>query len=234
MKVGVQAAVSERLPVPVLLGTDVPELGHLLQKDPRAAHSEGVVEESSGSLEGGERSGEFPGDKKVFVEEKSLEGEMTKMSQVGAQSFAVMTRAQRQKQQSDDEEQLVKGLISDVQSSLLEEEGNRLEEFAEGESPVFGSQFSKDYFQQGRERCNVKTKRQRQEERHSHGLVWAKDRPKREESVSGRSLCVDREELCQIQRSDEKAWLECNEVLRRRKVLVSFGVRGCFCEDAVK
>ena len=27
-----------------------------------------------------------------------------------------------------------------------------------------------------------------------------------------------------------KAWLECDEVLRRRKVLVSFGVRGCFCK----
>ena len=209
VKVGVQAEVAEKLPVPVLLGTDVPELGHLLQKDPRAAHSEGVVEEevvSSGGLEDGERSGEFPRDKNIFVEEKSLEGEKTKMGQVGAQSFAVMTRAQRLKQQADNEEQLVKESLSDVQSSPLEEEGNGLEELekdAEGESPVFGSQFSKDCFQQSRERCNVKTKRQCREERHSHGLVRAKDRPKREESVSGRSLCVDREELCQLQRSDE-------------------------------
>ena len=46
---------------------------------------------SSGGLEDGKRSGKFPGDKEVFVEEKSLEGEMTKMGQVGAQSFAVMT-----------------------------------------------------------------------------------------------------------------------------------------------
>ena len=203
VKVGVRAAVAERLLVPVLLGT---ELGHLLQKDPRAAHSEGVVEEvvvSSGSLEDGERSGEFPEDKDIFVEEK---GEKTKMGQVGAQSFAVMTQAQRLKQQADDEEQLVKESLSDVQSSPLEEEGNGLEELekvAEGESPVFGSQFSKDCFQQSRERCNVKTKRQCREERHSHGLVQAKDWPKREESVSGRSLCVDREELCQLQRSDE-------------------------------
>ena len=58
-------------------------------------------------------------------------------------------------------------------------------------------------FQQGRERCRVKTKGQCWEERHSHGLVQAKDWLKREESVSWRSLCVDREELCQLQRSDE-------------------------------
>ena len=32
VKVGVRAAVSERLPIPVLLGTDVPELGHLYRK----------------------------------------------------------------------------------------------------------------------------------------------------------------------------------------------------------
>ena len=161
---------------------------------------------SSGGLEDGERSREFPGDKDIFVEEKSLEGEMTKMGQVGAQSFAVVTQAQRHKQQADDEEQLVKESLSNVQSSPLEEEGNGLELFekdVEGESPVFGSQFSKDCFQQTRERCNVKTKKQCREEKHSHGLVWAKDRPKREESVSGRSLCVDREELCQLQRSDE-------------------------------
>lgn len=39
VKMGVRAAVSERLPVPVLLGMDVPELEHLLQLGPGAVHS---------------------------------------------------------------------------------------------------------------------------------------------------------------------------------------------------
>ena len=37
-----QAAVSESLPVSVLLGTDVPELGQLLQSNPRAVDTEEV------------------------------------------------------------------------------------------------------------------------------------------------------------------------------------------------
>ena len=72
VKVGVQEAVSEGLPVPKLLGTDVPELGHLLQQDPRAAHS-GVVKEvvvCSEEKSIGDRSGEFSGDKEVSAEGK--------------------------------------------------------------------------------------------------------------------------------------------------------------------
>ena len=38
----VEAAVSESLPVSVLLGTDVPELSQLLQSNPRAVHTEEV------------------------------------------------------------------------------------------------------------------------------------------------------------------------------------------------
>lgn len=44
VKISVQATVSESLPVPVLLGTDVPEMGHVFQLDPRAAHLKGVLE----------------------------------------------------------------------------------------------------------------------------------------------------------------------------------------------
>ena len=42
--VPVKAAVSESLPVLVLLGTDVPELGELLKTDPNSIHSSDVAE----------------------------------------------------------------------------------------------------------------------------------------------------------------------------------------------
>lgn len=41
-KVLVQAAVSENLPVSVLLGTDVPELGEMLRVNPSLVQTEGM------------------------------------------------------------------------------------------------------------------------------------------------------------------------------------------------
>ena len=43
LQVKVQAAVYDRLPVPVLLGTDVPEMGQI-QLLPKTVHTEGVEE----------------------------------------------------------------------------------------------------------------------------------------------------------------------------------------------
>ena len=149
VKIGVRAAVSEKLPVPVLLGTDVPELGNLLQQDPRAAHSEGVVETvvtTCGLEEGsyGEESEESSSEEEVPVvsNEESLEGEVESLSQAGEESLVVVTRAQRRRQQAEEEEQLLKESLSGVQPSPLEGDEVVLDQSVEADGGVFGSQLS--------------------------------------------------------------------------------------------
>ena len=137
----VTAAVAEKLPVSVLLGTDVPELGKLINQPPQ-------------------------------VQPDAL----------------VVTRAQAQAKKVAEATAQDKQDESQVRSSPLEE-------------PNPFSTLDADLFQDSRGRQTL-TRREKRESRHHHGLIRAKDPPKRlqrEIEVGG----TNNKTLQQMQESDE-------------------------------
>ena len=149
----IRAALSQTLPVSVLLGTDVPDLGRLLtRRSVGTSHSEPA-------------------------------------------EAMVVTRAQAREQEKSDADQQLREKASAVCPTPITDVRDTRE-------PLMGSTFADDLFSPQQPRTPL-TRRQKQLDRHAHGLVRAKDRSK----VPGVDTCwseaVTRRDLGRLQREDK-------------------------------
>ena len=208
----VRAAVSESLPVSVLLGTDVPELGRLLHSNPLVVHTNGMdhalvttraqSKRDSENRAEQERRQVGSGVRALAVEETKPQGEETGEPGVGGSELAEVTgRREGLVEQGDGWEG--RNLVEGRSGSEQGEEDGSLEAQGDGwEGGNLGSMFAEDLFSQTVERKKL-SRRQNREERRAHGLERAKDRPSRRMQSQGEGLEVTVEELKRLQEIEE-------------------------------
>ena len=183
----VKAAVAEKLPVSVLLGTDVPCLRALLQQTTQSADTQKVEEALVMTRAQARRQEEeelvmrqkeaASGAKPSPVLEEEDEEDMPLESQDGVESDGLEGEAEVDEQGGTD-------------SAVWGDE-------ADG-AVVVGEEFSDDLFPKSREKARPR-RSQRRSDRQAHGLVRAKD--KTQEGIR-REGPVSRERLQELQRSD--------------------------------
>ncbi len=175
----VKAAVSETLPVSVLLGTDVPELGQLLRVNPSSVHSEGVEEALVVTTRAQQKRKES---------EERIQASKEERSGVKPTPLETLEKTGAVERGRDEPEQ-----------TELTGEGEKETTVQDPEMP--GSSFSEDLFVGGKTDRPRVTRRQKRQERHRHGLERAKDRPQRK-SDSNQSLGISGAELRRLQGAD--------------------------------
>jgi len=179
-KMMVQAAVSDTLPVSVLLGTDVPELGRLLRANPSTVRTEGIEEALVVTTRAQQRKKEM---------EEAIQAAR---DEVSGTKPNLMEGQEEVPEPGDKLEEMQAGTESIG-------EGEKLTTDEDSEVP--GSRFAEELFG-GRKSDRAKlTRRQRRKERHRHGLERAKDsrQPRREVD---RSLGISGAELRRLQEAD--------------------------------
>ena len=210
----VRAAVSESLPVSVLLGTDVPELGRLLHSNPLVVHTNGMDHALVTTRAQSKRDSENRAEQErrqvgsgvrprvLAVEETKPQGEETGEPGVGGSGLAEVTgRGEGVVEQGDGWEG--RNLVEGRSGSEQGEEDGSVEAQGDGwEGGNLGSTFAEDLFSQTVERKKL-SRRQNREERRAHGLERAKDRPSRGMQPQGEGLEVTVEELKRLQEIEE-------------------------------
>ena len=187
----VKVAVSEELPVSVLLGTDVPELGQLLHSNPITLHT--------------------PGFKYALVTTRAQSQQQKEVREMKA---AEVSRNQEEIQQlvggrsgatehgggEQSEDQTIEG-GGDTTTHGEQEEHMDGEEFL-GEQGGVGASFSDDMFEETGVRPYL-TRRMKRQQRKEHGLVRAKDgRGTRREPPMDATLPMNTEKLKELQETD--------------------------------
>ena len=177
----VRAAVSDCLPVSVLLGTDVPELKRLLGGGSRSYDSVSTIREAlvvtraMGRQEQQEEEARLLKEKTSEVCATPLEEEVVAEHVTGESSSAVQ--------------------------ELPEADADSIDDI-DGEESVVGTRFDPDIFQGSTAKKLKQTRSQKRQDRHNAGLERAKDLP-REGTVVGSKLSASREELQSQQATDE-------------------------------
>lgn len=175
----VTAAVSETLPVSVLLGTDVPELGQWLSTDARAVHSTTMEEAMAVTTRAQARRKE---------EEASAISEAEKKSVAVAHTLEDSGRKDMDPRSSEVTLESERAPSEDDYSCVSEWEG--------------GSSFSDDLFEPPSVPRVKLTRREKREARHAYGLERAQDSSQKHLGVEGVEECGGRAVLQQRQESD--------------------------------
>ena len=174
--VQVQAAISDKLPVSVLLGTDEPVLGKLLQANPSTVTSNGVKEVLVMTR----------AQTKQLEKEQSEEATKEIECGVNPHSITFQSSVGGSKESSN--------LIGDKEEQLTKKNEER-------EEDEVWSSFS-DLFIPMRPEKITQSKKEKREARQKYGLERAKDKPKTaKKDVS--ELIINRTELQRLQESDE-------------------------------
>ena len=214
-KVQVQAAVSDNLPVSVLLGTDVPKLKKLLRANSNNLQTIGM-------------DAALVMTRSQVKEKERAEAEMSaKERRSGVEPNPVEESENGgigSGERSDEES----GKQFGCETEDIEESGKQCET-----EDILGSSFSDDLFRRKNLRVR-KTRRQKREARKVHGLIRAKDRSgkSRVRDKKDWESIVSRAELEQLQREDEslaEVRKACEEgvVKRGRKYLWRDGLLYC-------
>ena len=183
----VKVAVSEELPVSVLLGTDVPELGELLHSNPITLHTPGfeyalVTTQAQSQREKEVRETEAA---KVSRNQELVRGRSGATGHGGGE-------------QSED--QTIEG--GGDTTTHGEQEENIDGEECLGEQGGIGASFSDDMFEETRVRPYL-TRRMKRQQRKQHGLVRAKDgRGTRREPPKDATLPTNTEKLKELQETN--------------------------------
>ena len=190
----VRAAVSESLPVSVLLGTDVPELGRLLHSNPLVVYTKGMDHALVTTR------AQLKRDTETIAEQERC--------QVGSGVRPRALAAEETKHQEEEPDMGGSGLaeVTGRGEGVMEQGEEDGSEEAQGdgsEGGNLGDMFAEDLFGQTVERKKL-SRRQKREERRAHGLERAKDQPSRGSQPLGEGLQVTVEELKQLQATEEE------------------------------
>ena len=206
----VKAATSETLPVSVLLGRDVKELGQLLGRRDvvHGEHGEAMVVTRAQALRG--------------AEEEACR--ISKEKESGIQAKPI---AEEKLTQTDDNVERVELMEEEPEMQILLDG----EQVQSSEEEVAGGTFADELFQRGRVKKRL-SRSEKRKARHEVGLERAKDKTQQTEGTN--SDHMDRKTLCQLQRSDETLTilrkragnLMENKVFWRDGVLYTKGTQG--------
>ena len=206
----VRAAVSETLPMSVLLGTDVPQLGQLLHSNPALIHSHGV-EHALVTTRSQARKHEEDQRRGATARTTQLEGHRDAEGTAVVEGREVEDGDGGKDSVVDVEVKGSRGLDVEVKGSRgldVEVKGSRgldVEGVAEkeGESEGggwdIGDSFDDDLFMQPTQRQHL-TRREKRVKKKEYGLIRALDSRKKRPPVEG--LAVTPQELQQLQESD--------------------------------
>ena len=136
-----------------------------------------------------------------------LLGTAAKNSNIGKiEEAMVITRAQARRKEDEEATQRSKEEESGVQANpLIEQTREEITDCPDqpsvgSEGEMLGSNLSDDLFHPGRSR-EKKTRREKRQERHKHGLVRAKDQPRRQASLNNPDK-VTKDDLQRMQKED--------------------------------
>ena len=207
----VKAAVSDGLPVSVLLGTDVPELGQLLQINPMSTHTRGLDHALVLTRAQARRQDEEEKNQRVreiqsgvhpkYIMESKRDNERDTVELLGDEALGKGERGEEEQGEEEglgDEEAGDGGCAEDEE----DRESGGVEDGDERE--VVGEKFPDELFQQPRERVR-RTRKEKREKRRGVGLERAKDRRRKNRDTSdARShLEISTEQLQHLQEEDE-------------------------------